>query len=839
MRNQFKKIFISIIFTLAVFSVFSFNVKGTAVTSDYASYDETETLISQTLESGINHKKVTAVTSTTRCTNTSDITNSPQQVNILEVPVSKDIRVVNYTYPTSSGWSKHTLTQFVDSFEKNNPGWTVIAGVNGDFFDINGTDKALPYHTNGTTLSDGELLRSIERKSVGYTNDGSQNSFIISSKVTFSNSHYLDIFDENGNVLGSFEISKVNEAPSNNEVGLYYTYRENVDSNNDGSNDTYNQIDITVPGENSFIVERPSRCLPTKTQNFYGKGTISKTNVETKLIFGQFAIVTDNTEVTTLLETAAYVRVQKKVTGDLTNCDQILGVGSTLMENGAISTDNSDGMREQRHPRTGIGVKEDGTLMFFVIDGRQTENDMYGMTQDEMGVMMKYYNCYSGVNIDGGGSSTFGVRDENGEFVIMNSPSDGNQRNNSNALLIVIPTVELKFSGLIDTGFMLDYDVSSKMEVSNLKVKVGDKEYVMNGNNMEISGLTADTNYEFSYTYDITYEGITRSRSGISQNIKTGLVGPKVDKAQFDINGDYVTLSYNIVDDNNLIVLGTITYDGGFLFVDYLNATETVLLSRIKQFNMKLDIDYNVSSVPNRTGKIVELFEWYPNTLDLNSYHEAEQQAILSYIEEVNESIPTLSKEEVLNKIKEAKNNISNVKTIAQKELDQYRNSKIALLQEYASAKSYYDTELAIINSYLTSAINNINIETNKSNIDNVVNNTKLLIDTVKTKDVVDVENYQEELANLKIDSISQLETYVANNNYNEQNSEKVNEIIKNATLAINDATTKEAVEDAYQNAITKIDEVKTSSCKSTSIIYFSLISSLFVSIFVLFKKKN
>lgn len=140
------------------------------------------------------------------------------------------------------------------------------------------------------------------------------------------------------------------------------------------------------------------------------------------LVFGQFAIVTDNQEIKNYLEIGRTIRVQKEVIGDMAACDQIMAVGSTLVQNGEVSTDNSDGMRQDRHPRTCIGVKEDGTLMFFVVDGRQQDNNMYGMTQDEQGAMMKYYDCYQGFNNDGGGSSTFGVRNENGEFVIMNSP---------------------------------------------------------------------------------------------------------------------------------------------------------------------------------------------------------------------------------------------------------------------------------------------------------------------------------------------------------------------------------------------------------------------------------
>lgn len=90
----------------------------------------------------------------------------------------------------------------------------------------------------------------------------------------------------------------------------------------------------------------------------FAKGTIDKINETRELSFGQFAIVTKNEKVKEKLASGTLVRIQKKVTGDLEDCDQIQAVGSTLVENGIVSTNNSDGMREDRHPRTCIGIQE-------------------------------------------------------------------------------------------------------------------------------------------------------------------------------------------------------------------------------------------------------------------------------------------------------------------------------------------------------------------------------------------------------------------------------------------------------------------------------------------------
>lgn len=525
------------------------------VTSEYATYQESEQIENNYLGYGIEHIKVNALSTANRCNNQSNTILSPQVVNVLSVPSRSDVRIVNYTYPNASGWTKQTLTKCVENFENTHPGWVVIAGVNGDFYDINGNDKALPYHTTGSMMSDGELLRVVESKSVGFTNDGSTYSFVSTDKLSFSDYHILTIYDEFDNEIGNFPIDVLNSDPGENGLAIYYSYRINV--TDDSGNKTATLIQVDVPSTNSYIITNPQRCLPTD-QVLYANGNISKINEEMTLRFGQFAIVTSNTEITTLLSDGVKVRVQKEVTGEMANCNQIQAVGSTLMKDGEISTDNSDGMRVDRHPRTCIGVKEDGTLMFFVVDGRQTSTGMYGMTQDEQGVMMKYYGCYEGYNIDGGGSTTMGIRKENGEFVIMNSPSDGKERLNANFLLITVPELSLKFSEQSDTSVKVSYDALSKgIQIENLKVTIGGITKEMDEKELLFTGLTPETDYQIEYTYDIIYNGITNSKVGRTLSFKTGKSAPQIIDSYFDIDDEKITYHFTIEDQNNLISLAT------------------------------------------------------------------------------------------------------------------------------------------------------------------------------------------------------------------------------------------------------------------------------------------
>ena len=300
MKKGFIKILLLTIFTTV--SIFLLQVKSVfasdkTYTSDYASYTEEEILATNDLGYGVMHNKIKAISTANTCSNPKSgysLIDSPQQVNMLTVPSSGNVRIVNYTFPNASGWTKQTLTKLVQSFELTNPGWTVLAGVNGDFYDINGNDHALKYHTTGSTVSNGDVLRAVETKSIGYTNNGTSESFKIVDNASFTNYHILSIYDNNGEIIKTFDIDKVNEEPLNDELAVYFTYKVNVGESAD-------TISVTVPSKNSYISENPLRCLPTSEPELFAKGEISKLNESIELRFGQFAIVTNNEEIKTSL----------------------------------------------------------------------------------------------------------------------------------------------------------------------------------------------------------------------------------------------------------------------------------------------------------------------------------------------------------------------------------------------------------------------------------------------------------------------------------------------------------------------------------------------------------
>ena len=93
-----------------------------------------------------------------------------------------------------------------------------------------------------------------------------------------------------------------------------------------------------------------------------------------------------------------------------------------------------------RHNRTAVGIREDGTVLLFVADGRAKESE--GLSLTELQLLLRWLGCRDALNLDGGGSSTLYLNIGNYQGV-ANCPSDNGrfdhagERSVSNAVLII------------------------------------------------------------------------------------------------------------------------------------------------------------------------------------------------------------------------------------------------------------------------------------------------------------------------------------------------------------------------------------------------------------------
>ncbi|MEK3883379.1 phosphodiester glycosidase family protein [Paenibacillus sp. PL2-23] len=74
-----------------------------------------------------------------------------------------------------------------------------------------------------------------------------------------------------------------------------------------------------------------------------------------------------------------------------------------------------------RHPRTAVGIRSDGSVFFVVVDGRGAGGST-GFYIEELGRYMKELGAYQALNMDGGGSSTAATLNSSGGYDINNTP---------------------------------------------------------------------------------------------------------------------------------------------------------------------------------------------------------------------------------------------------------------------------------------------------------------------------------------------------------------------------------------------------------------------------------
>ncbi len=99
----------------------------------------------------------------------------------------------------------------------------------------------------------------------------------------------------------------------------------------------------------------------------------------------------------------------------------------------AVGTDFAD----IRHPRTAVGFKPGGDVVLMVVDGRQSTISN-GASLADLAWLFGLQGCSDAVNLDGGGSTTMIIREDN-QYVTKNSPSDGWLRSVANGLLVLAP----------------------------------------------------------------------------------------------------------------------------------------------------------------------------------------------------------------------------------------------------------------------------------------------------------------------------------------------------------------------------------------------------------------
>lgn len=103
--------------------------------------------------------------------------------------------------------------------------------------------------------------------------------------------------------------------------------------------------------------------------------------------------------------------------------NQAIGAGPILLADGEVHvSSDQEGFFGTSipsvHPRTAVGLKEDGSMILMVVDGRQS--DSRGVYLEELALLMREAGAVEAMNLDGGGSSTLVVNN-----TLVNRPAGG------------------------------------------------------------------------------------------------------------------------------------------------------------------------------------------------------------------------------------------------------------------------------------------------------------------------------------------------------------------------------------------------------------------------------
>lgn len=147
--------------------------------------------------------------------------------------------------------------------------------------------------------------------------------------------------------------------------------------------------------------------------------------------------LTKNTFIDDNLQVGDKVTIDVVTTPDYQKIETAVGGGAIILAEGVVPSKFSHNISGY-NPRSAVGIDETGKIITLIaVDGRR--GDAKGMTQTQLGQLMRDLGCYSALNLDGGGSTLMAVK-KDGVQQAANKPSDGSRRAVTNSIGIIADT---------------------------------------------------------------------------------------------------------------------------------------------------------------------------------------------------------------------------------------------------------------------------------------------------------------------------------------------------------------------------------------------------------------
>ena len=315
---------------------------------------------------------------------------------------------------------RRTVTSMAKELEKD---YRVVAGINGDFYNVN---TGLPI---GLVVTDG-ILRSSDGgyHAIGFKKNGEAVLGKPAVKVTAELGY--EAYDEYGNpVEMTRQIAAVNKSRVSTGGIHLYTYDFNS-KHTTGTTEPGVDVICSVK-KGTFAIGETVKLTVEEVRE-----GVSATPVGEEQVVLSVNAKSDAYHLNAL----RWIPVGTTITLEITAADDewedveyAVGALYSLVENGA----EVRGLPTGASPRTAVGQKRDGTLIFYTIDGRRSGHSI-GASLSQVAQRLMELGCETALCLDGGGSTTLAVSEPDSlEAAVINRPSEGSERAVTNQIFLV------------------------------------------------------------------------------------------------------------------------------------------------------------------------------------------------------------------------------------------------------------------------------------------------------------------------------------------------------------------------------------------------------------------
>ena len=438
-------------------------------------------------------------------------------------------KLVTWMKPnTNATFGSNALTKIAADYEKNHPGWIVVAGVNADqwYYGTNFSDPkgGYFYYKNQTYYPftvDGQNLFTINPlgssgNGVAITNNPNNPIADVAGSVAIE----LQIYDEFDNLIKTFNVAGYNKTPGAGQTTVWSGYfsakaldqfvdRENVTSTNG--------LYVVENSELAYMnntrdYKEYEAGLYHAVDSFYGRGTISTIKNTVTLSKGQFAIETTDEEVKKYLGENVKVIIEQQYGTPIGNqVESVSGYHTVQVKDGVYQSTTAPYNTGTR-PRSMFGILEDGS--YFLMTTRDvSETSVGGTVHTETNAILNYYGAYTCYQHDGGGSVTAIYRNSTGGFDVVSESCDSGTRERAlgSGLFFVVrdPGFDSYKKNSTATSVTFTKKVGEYYNgMENATVTIGDQTVALEEGSTSVTLKDLEPNKTYEAIVKYTYDGV-------------------------------------------------------------------------------------------------------------------------------------------------------------------------------------------------------------------------------------------------------------------------------------------------------------------------------------------